>query len=644
MTDNLEDLRRLDLPFDVDQVDPQCHRCVRNQIKKYAKYVDINGNPVGNRFLVNCTGVPLYKIDPAEEALLSDEDVEFTKAINDPVLFAKKFIIDEKKEPWIARPHQEEIIRCTAKNKVLRLARRLGKTESTVVDILYHAFVTPNLRILVLGPQKTHAQEIFNRMKDRLYANPFLASSVVTDKASPHPIIALKNGSEIRGFAGGSKGKTDGLSVRGQDGDRIYVDELSRVDEEAIRSAIMPIMYTNADAAFIGFSTPAPFKNTFYTLCKENPSYKEYHYTYKALDWWERIERDRSGYTEEQWANEFLATFSDADGGVYKPSYIERALNVYNYKECVPTPGWKYTMGVDWNEKHGAEIVVLGFDSFKRKYKIVEACNVTGIQFTQLASVNKVVEMNQKWKPKFIYVDVGNGSTNIELLLKMAYDAAGVSGLTETAMIRERLRKYDSGASIEVYDNTTKQMVKKAAKPFMVSCSVRMFEQDKVIISANDHVLTPQLENYIIERMTPTGNPVYGLEKGSVGDHRLDAFNLAIVAFQIHYSELHKREFVSNVGSAPDPRNVRLNEAGDVIGTAQRPETRDHGEDFMSIEEKQLAYSGAGRVDLKKVKTNRLGWDTDEEDARMNEYLQRKQARQVRGRSSFRERPNRPNI
>ena len=1068
MTDELEDLRRLDLPFDVDKVDSQCHRCVRDQLKKYEKHTTKEGLAAKGKFTVPCTGIPLLKIDPLLRSSLTDEQVEQVEAINDPVLFAKKYIKNNDNEPWIAREHQAHVLRCTSKRKCLRISRRSGKTDLVVIEIIYSAFTKPNQRILVIGPQKKHASEIFGRIKEKIYANSFLATAIVRDVASPHSVLALKNGSEIRGFAGGTKGKGDSVAVRGEDASKIFLEEClpvgslvntsefairpiesllikgpvfggdhngilngeitalgtrksntitlstglgkitctpnhpifdgridvpakdadevimslyhrnltfdqtvitarllgfiygdgwlsgntvgfsgqeidlqqvvedcvllgdsrhkistrecenkergikgigscfvstylypifkdlapqgkkvyqplrvpslikngrpyiktaflsglfsaeatgiryqkneitptsirlkmlstkeewikdwigdisdllkdigishsskfktfvdpfineervsgeitvfgshdnlvnfinkigycynasktvssnkfllfnhykmmwkqewwcknravrkyigkfttkeiagiirlkfdtvkyhknyyhplysedllapeeyiktitwvenyvklpinkaatkrseelvdvynltstaanrffaegilthncAYIDEKAIQGAILPILQTKEDVTICAFSTPSAFKTTtFYKFCKESPNYKEFHYDYKVLPWWKQIEEDSSMLTEEEFETEYLAIFPDSGGGVYKPSYVERALSDYKYEDMRRNPIWKYTMGVDWNEKHGAEIVVLGYDPMNRRHQVVEAVNVEGAEFTQLNSVNKVIEMNKKWKPLFVYVDSGNGSTNIELMTKMAYDAIGNASEIDTARLKETLRKYDSGAAIEITDAITHQKEKKPAKSFMVNCSVRFFEQNKIKLSSYDNILKAQLDNYIIERISPSGNPVYGLEKESVLDHRLDAFNLSIVAFQLNFDELHKQNISYDVAAALDPRTMRIADNGDISVLVSRPETRDFGSDFMSIEDKLVANAMPGRIDLKKIKSTRPGWDTDQEQERYLENLQRKQAKNKRNLRSTYSKPSRQNF
>lgn len=621
---DLSDLEKINVPFDIHKVDDQCIRCIREQVKKYEKYIFKDGTSAKGKFFVECGGIPKDLIDPAERALLTNQQIEDLESISDPVKFAKKYIKNNKGEPWIARePHQVEVLRCRSKRKALRISRRGGKTAGIVVDILYNVFTTKKLRVLIIGPQKKHTQEIFNRVKEAIYDNPVLAASVVKDVTAPHPKLVFKNGSEVRGFAGGSKGKGEGLAVRGEDADKIFIEEAAYVEEESFKSVISPILYTTPDVSLTAFSTPSPFKNTFFQFCKENPFYKEFYYSYRVLPWWREIEKERENLTEDQFNTEYEAIFPEGESGVFKPSYVDKALTDYTYDSCFFNPIWKYTMGVDWNEIHGTEIVVKGYDPTHQKSRIVDAKIIESTSYTMLKGVDAVIEMNKKWRPIAVYADAGNGASNIELLHKKAEEAK-LNGDRVTANLLKTLKKYDSGSNIKVKDPITKEDIKKQAKSFMVNAAVRLFEQKKIEISAHDNILEKQLRNYIIERISSTGNPVYGLEESKVLDHRLDAMNLACVAFQLECNDLHRITYTSDVAAAMDPRIRDRNMApsGDL-----RPEARDIEE--IHPLQKILFPDNPQRMEIfNNLKSSRLGWQTDTEkleNDRMNHRRLRKQ-------------------
>jgi replicative DNA helicase len=641
MIDELADLRQLDLPFDVDNVDQQCIECIRAQLVKYEKHQDASGKTCKGRFLVDCFGIPKDIIDPTVKTGLSSEQIENLEAVQDIVKFAKKYLQLPDGTQWEAREYQEKVLRCTSRRKVLRIGRRTGKTDSVCVEICYYLFTQKKCRLLVVGPQKVHVEEIFGRVRAFIAANPLLADSVVHDISAPYYRLELSNGSELRGFAGGTTGKKEGTSIRGQNADRIYIEECDYVDENALQGAIMPILHTTPTTTLVAFSTPSGFKSVYYSMCCDSPAYKEYHYTYKVLPHWKQVEAEKSAFTEEQWNREYLANFGDAESGVYKPHYIDRASTNYEYSNMIRNPVWKYTIGTDWNEKHGTEICVLGYNSITHTFQVVEALLIEKSEFTQLSGISKLLEMNKKWKPSFVYIDAGNGSTNYELLRKTAYENSSRDGDRDTARLLQILKRYDSGASIEIRDPVSQQKIKAPAKPFMVNSSVRLFEQNKIKISSFDHVLEKQLRNYIIERLTPTKTPVYGLSEPKVLDHRLDALNLAIVAFQLEFSDLHAQHVCTETASVADPRTTRHIDGSNKTQDERysKPEERRMESAEMTWVEKQL-FANRVKSDLSHIPSNRPGWSEDKENERRAEWLQRRRSRG----NVERNRPNRSNI
>lgn len=625
MSDNLDDLRKLDLPFNIDEVSPICHKCIRDQLKKYDKYIDAEGIAYKDKFVVMCPGIPKDPIPAERRAELTNEQIDELEAISSPTAFAKKYLYNNEKKPWQPRDYQIPILECRSKRMVLRCSRRIGKTTCVAIRILHAIFTNDKLKVIVVGPQRKHAEDVFNIIREFIANNPFLADSVVKDISSPYFQLELSNGSNIKGFAGGTKGSHEGTAIRGSNADFVFLEEMDRIDDEAIQGAIMPLLYTNANAELIGFSTPSGQQKTFWSLCMQSPIYKEFYYDYTVLPWKDTIEKERSSFTNDQWVREFLALFTVSDHGVYQPLQIDKALHAYMYTEMVYDPAWTYSMGVDWNEKHGAEIAVVGWDPRDKMFKTVETMNVTGGDFTQLASVSAVLKTNSKWKPKFVYIDSGGGSTNAELLMKSARDNLQRGGDPQTAKLLQTLKKYDSGANVKVKDPVTGEEIKKFAKSFMVNASVRLFEQNKIWISSQDSILEKQLRNYIIKRITPTGNPVYGCEIESIEDHRLDAFNLAIVAFQLEFSDLFQQVYSTSVGAVLDPRMLSKN-PGET-----RPERRDIEPNRVGLDIPTVYSQSASHTNnTVGLVNNRPGWAYDLEEREIAKFEQRRYARRSR--------------
>lgn len=627
--DTLADLRKIKLPFDVDEVQEQCHKCVRKQIKKYEKHVNEKGQNSAGKFIVPCTGIPKQALpDHIMAQFPTPEAQEAALEAFDVVKWAAANVKLPNGQPWKARWYQSEVLKCTSKRKVLRISRRAGKTDSVCIEILYHLFTTKKIKIVVAGPQKTHAEEIFTRVREFISNNPALANMVTRDVSGNYYEIRLNNGSRVRGFAAGAKGGGASVGIRGQDADRLYLEEMDYIDEKAITGAVFPILQTTPDTTLVGFSTPSGFRTPYYKCCEEDPQYIEFQYSYKVLPHWKAVEADKPQYTEEDWTHEFLAEWGSSEAGVYKPHYIDKALQVYTYSDMHYSPMWRYCIGIDWNEKHGTELVVVGYNMSTGTYKIVESVLVTGVEFTQLSGVAKVLELNKKWKPAFIYIDAGNGSTNYELLRKTAYEERRPNGDRDTARLLDILKKYDSGSSIPTKDPVTGQQIKSPAKPFMVNASIRMFEQGKIVISSADDILEKQLRNYIIERYTPTKSPVYGMDDPKIGDHRLDALNLALVAFHLEFDDLHVTRLVTTVAIAPDPRTSKqgFREEKSIDNRRDRPEDRrlENG-----LTNSSIFGVMPGRIDngMFAIRTSRKGWDSDTEYIENARWQQRKRSR-----------------
>lgn len=636
------DLLDVELPFDITKVRSQCVRCVRTQLQKFKNNVDENKKSLSRRFIVPCEGILKDPIDPRLKHVLSKEEWEQAQVVLDPVAWAAKYVTHPDDSAWVARFYQEEVMRCTSKRRALRISRRTGKTDVVSVEICYHMFTKKGQRILVAAPQKVHVEEIIERVRGFLQRNPLLHNEVIRDVSSPFYEILLSNGSRVRGFALGTRGKSEGVAVRGQNADRIYCDEMDYADDKAIIGGLFPILQTTPDTSMTGFSTPTGFKSTYYSICEEVPSYKEFFYNYKVLPHWKTVEKDRPQYTDSEWTHEMLAEWGTSESGVYKPSYIDRSLRSYTYEEMRPAAGWRYVMGVDWNEKHGAEIVVVGENISGGFYQIMHASVVEKSEFTQLVSVQALISAYKYWNPVAIYVDAGNGSTNYELIRKMSYDQRKPGGDPQIARLLDIVKRYDSGASIESTDPITNEKRKVPAKPYMVNAAVRAFEQDMMRISAADKVLEKQLRNYIVDRISPTGTPVYAMRDQKVVDHRLDAFNLAMVAFFREFGGLQQNNIVTQAFAAVNPISKQMNTSSSS-GTREDPSER-----RMPEEENKSILSGfahlpahAGSGTKSRIGQSNTGKEYDMEAEYHQMYLQRQRRRaRVNNRGNYIRRTN----
>ena len=158
------------------------------------------------------------------------DQVKLAKIMKDPVAWAQAFLRTYnsqtgKIEPWKARWYQVEMLKDNSKRRVYRCGRRTGKTETMVVESLFHVCTKRNFRVLIVTPYETQVRLAFMRLNELIQESPVVSSMVVTNTKNPY-MIKLSNDSAILGFTTGASSGGGAASVRGQRADLIVMDEV----------------------------------------------------------------------------------------------------------------------------------------------------------------------------------------------------------------------------------------------------------------------------------------------------------------------------------------------------------------------------------------------------------------------------------
>jgi len=529
---------------------PVCQQCIRDNLEKYRGFIGEEGlKYVG--FPIQCKGIPVNYVNDSLRAVLSPDEVQQATEVLDPVSWAAKNVTMPSGLPWVARWYQEVMLRCTARRRVLRLGRRTGKTDTLVIKMLSECCTHESKRFLVITPYKSQSEEIFGRLRTFIYNNPSVQQSVTRDVGSPHYEIVFSTKSRIRAFSSGVKSGSEAAQVRGQDADCLVLDEADYLDEGDLTS-LTAVLATNANVDLWASSTPTGARSNFWRWCTQTPTYKEFYHPTSVLPHWEEIkDQVRADYAgnKDGWSHEILAEFGEQTVGVFQHQYVDNAILDYQYQNQLRRDDWVYGIGIDWNSDVGTEIAVVGYDGHA-VFHVVEAINVPKQGWTQLAGLERVIEMHAKWLPNFIYADEGAGLTNIEMLRKYGYDCMARPG-DPGVRLKDIVKAYNFSSKIDSHDPLTKQPIKKHAKPFLVENAVRFFEEGRIKISAHDQVLKNQLANYIVKHRTAAGIPVYAVLEEKIGDHRLDAFMLALVGFKLEMSDFGRPNYTTQVSITP---------------------------------------------------------------------------------------------
>ena len=430
-------------------------------------------------------------------------------------------------------------------------------TDAIVVNALFHMFTKPGVpekegfKIILITPYQAQIEVVFNRIMQLLQNSPVTQNSLMRNVKAPIYTIELKNGSTIRGFTAGTKSGGNAGSVRGQTGNMLLFDEADYLAPGDIDSALS-IVTNHPNATVWMSSTPSGKREKFYQICNSK-AWKEFHYA-SSVNPMYSAEQDhmfRESLTEIGYKHEVLAEFGEQEEGVFQNSYVQAARMDFKYGQYAYNHTWRYTVGVDWNDtKNGTTIAVLGFNPLRNKFILVDRYIVSREGWTQLSACQKIAEVNRLWHPISIYLDAGYGGTQYEVLRKFGYDALTepTKGPTHPdAKLPHVLKQYDFGSKVQTRDIFTGQPTEKEAKPFLVESTIRRFEAQDIEIPLHDTDLEEQLLGYVIDRVTPTGRPVYKASSDVTGDHLLDAMMLSIISFILEVTPLGKARYETNI-------------------------------------------------------------------------------------------------
>lgn len=523
-------LDSLDIETNIDSV---CHNCRKNQIRKNGKIT------------VQCNGIlKLNDVLSEEEKLqLSEDELILLKKEISPYVWAKETFKKEDGSPLIVdRFYQEAMIGCTAKRKVLRAGRRLGKSFSMAISITESILRNSNYRVLVVTPFDVQAEEIFNLIKQFLKNVNGVTYPEIVERAvsSPTHFIQLKNGSRVRGFTTGSSGAG---AVRGQGADEIFIDEIDYMSAKDFNS-IMAILADAPDTKLTVASTPDGEK-MLYKL-HNTPTYKEFHYpTFLLPHYNDDLDQDLRDTTDDiGYVQEFMAEFGSSRSSVFQKIFINKAisnpLTIFEEDVISDRSNFILALGCDWNHENiGTRICITAMDKRTKAISPISLHNVSKEGWTQTLAMEKIIELNRQFVPDHIYVDEGFGYAQIEMLKKFAIDKYGKVSHNDPDLRLANIIGVNFSSTVKIEDPKTGEERSKMLKQYMVENAVTMFEENVVALDIErDKILEEELIGYHEKNRTPNGRIVYAASNSKVGDHNLDAFMLSLYAIHMEYSDL----------------------------------------------------------------------------------------------------------
>jgi len=339
--------------------------------------------------------------------------------------------------------------------------------------------------------------------------------------------------------------------------DWIYLDEAAIIPNDMLKDIVMTIASRGDEATMLLTSTPMGRGNVFYTACKENSVFREFHVSIDDVpSMHNMIPQFKKLLGETGYIQEALAEFPATSGGPFNLNGITLAKTDYEYEHATRSGGMLYFGGVDWNGPGiGTYFYIVGFDPQSYKFKIVDKQIIASANWNSTVAKQALIELNRKWEPKHWMCDYGYSQSLIEEIRLYSMKVNVENGHPDT-QLKHIVETVAFGSPMEVEDPFTKEMTKKTARSFIVSQVARLFEPQgttgkewvPIQFSSHDEELIKSLEVYKLLSISRTGQEQYGIDsKDGVEDHAMDAFILAIYGVVKYYNELFKKIIYSSV-------------------------------------------------------------------------------------------------
>lgn len=461
----------------------------------------------------------------------------------DPVYFAETLMSN-----WMPdglREFQKKILRYRGRQVVMRIGRRSGKTHLLAVKAVFEAVSNPLFRITVVTPTEQQSKLIFNMIVDNcILQSPVLKQCMTRFYKSP-PRIEFTNKSYIAFFTAGSSTGSGAVSLRGQGGDLIIIDEADYLAENDLAS-ILGLLAEAPHIQLWASSTPTGKRSHFYEWCtNEDMGFKPFHFPTCTANphWNEEMEiLLKNLYPGDVYAREVMAEFGTEESGVFNKIKLDMSKDkgegLYNHS-TLNHPFFGYmqkpqheairVFGVDWDKKSAPTNIIVLEITPDNQFMVMNRTQVAQSEYTLTNAVDTIVRMNRIWKPRFIYVDRGYGETQVELLRLLGQQMEGSN-------LHKIVKPIQAASKIDFYDPVVGEKDRKDAKHLMINLLSNTVDNNKLILNPHDKDMFKQLIDYRIEKYGAMGKPIFT----NKNDHCVDALALAHLGMAQNFSQIFK--------------------------------------------------------------------------------------------------------
>lgn len=401
------------------------------------------------------------------------------------------------------RKYQKKILNDKSKLIAIVKARQIGLTELASVLAVMVATGKRKHDVWILGVNHEGSKEVLYRALKWYEVLSLQVKGLPKLVSQSTETISFSNGSRITALPCSAK------AVRGKTGTVIMDEAAHYQDDEAIWTAIAPVVSSNSKLRLIMFSTPFGERGVFWRAVTGKLDGQNLKWSVHSIDVHQAIADGhtpdvldlRPSFSEDQWAQEFLCSFL---------SQADKYFSVTLIQQC-------YAAELPPDEVRIVEKKILGIDlASKRDMSVTIECDWDGEDGYHIHSPNI---LSSRLEPK-TYPE------QFEIIKTMIrnnqYDKVIVDGTGPGAGLADFL-KAEFGSKIIIHNSTAqwKERYIPAMKVDMESNNIEIENNPDIVYAFNA----------VKETRTAANNIVYSMPRDK--DGHADLFSASVMAYSV---------------------------------------------------------------------------------------------------------------
>ena len=497
-----------------------------------------------------------HSVKHADLSRLSKEERSVIDIMADPVSFGETFLKNRDGSPLKYREYQKEDLRDESDQIAHLDGRTVGKSIDVSGFVLWAAFTTPGIQILVVAPFHTHLHSLLAEIEYQIEVCPEINEAIkrrprgdMAIERAPHYMIPFTNGSVLHFRPAGDQG----TAFRSLHVDIIVADEAAYIPERAWK-ALMPCLLEGG--LFRVYSTPNGIRENTYYRITTGKGWKVYHWpSWIAPDWTaqreQRLIEYYGGKDSPGWQHEVAGEHGRPSFGAFSTDDVVKAtVTCSGYKQVTVTgahldganneseirervlalmdvPGGhgKYWIGGDLGYTSDPTEIVLFSEDDKGELWPELRVHAEHVPYTAITEV--LAFLDRAYNPLGMGLDRGNNGISV------IQELTGLDKYRDLHLA-PRLTGFDFGGQMTVGEDDDGKPIRRRTKVEMTTVLQRLLSERHLWLPAQDPKFHDQLCS---QTYTQTEN---GIVYSKGNDHIIDALRCMVMKRSLDRQETYQ--------------------------------------------------------------------------------------------------------